>query len=230
MKKIKTNSPNFSFIFISIVLVILVSGSIPGLSSEYFLPTSFALPEFFVDSDFVGGLDNPTTMAFAPDGRLFVTEKEGDVRIIKNGSLLATPFLSVDVTSENSSGLDGIVFDPDFTTNGLVYVYYTTDDSPAHNRISQFTADPANPDVALAGSEVQIFNLDNLNSNPVHSGGAMHFGNDGKLYLTTGDAGSPTSNAQDLSTNLGKIIRINSDGTIPTDNPFFNTTKAKQEI
>jgi len=230
MKKIQTNSASFPFILVSMVLVILVSSSIPGLSSEYFLPLSFALPEFFVDSDFVGSLDTPTTMEFAPDGRLFVTEKGGDVRVVKNGSLLATPFVSISVNSDSNNGINGITFDPDFANNGFVYVYYTTSDLPIHNRISQFTADPANPDVALAGSEVQIFNLDDTNSvSANHTGGAMHFGNDGKLYVTVGENAIP-SNSQDLSTNLGKIIRINSDGTIPTDNPFFNTSGAKQEI
>jgi len=67
-----------------------------------------------VDSDFVSGFDRPTTMTFAPDGRLFVTEKDGEVKVVKNGSLLGTPFLSVSVTNDNSSGLNGIIFDPDF--------------------------------------------------------------------------------------------------------------------
>jgi len=208
--------------------VILISSSIPGLSPNYFLPLSFALPEDFVDSIFADGFSNPTSMAFAPDGRLFVAENGGDLRVVKNGSVLATPFLSVSVDSDGERGLNGITFDPDFTNNGFVYVYYTTDDS-SNNRISQFTADPANPDVALAGSEVEIFNLDDLSSSTNHNGGALHFGSDGKLYAAIGDAGS-SSNSQDLSTNLGKIIRINSDGTIPSDNPFFNTSGAEQEI
>ena len=88
-------------------------------------------------------------------------------------------------------------------------MYYTTYDSFEHNRISKFTADPANPDVALAGSEVHIFDFDDMGSDPRHSGGGLHFGSDGKLYVVTGDAGFP-SRSQDLATNIGKMIRINS--------------------
>src|SRR3990172_10795535 len=114
----------------------------------------------FVDSTFVSGLNTPTSMDFSPDGRLFVTEKDGNLRVIKNGALLATPFLSVSVDSSGERGLLGIAFDPNFATNGHVYVYYTTNDTPIHNRVSRFTADPSNPDMMLAGSELQILNLE----------------------------------------------------------------------
>src|SRR3989441_9171382 len=183
----------------------------------------------FVDSKFSGGLNGPTAMEFAPDGRLFVTEKGGALKVIKNGVLLPTPFLSVSVDTRGERGLESVTFDPNFVTNGYVYVYYTTSDLPNHNRVSRFTADPVNPDIAIVGSEVPILNLENLTSNVYHNGGALHFGKDGKLYVAVGENGN-SSNSQTLTTRLGKILRINSNGSIPSDNPFFNVVSAKKEI
>src|SRR5436309_221039 len=178
------------------------------------------LPPGFTETEFGGSLSGaPTAMEFSPDGRLFICLQTGQVRIIKNGSLLATPFLSLSVDSSGERGLLGVAFDPNFFTNHYVYVYYTVSTSPIHNRVSRFTAAG---DVAASGSEVIILNLDNLSSATNHNGGALHFGADGKLYIGVGENGNG-ANAQTLSNLLGKILRINSDGTIPTDNPFYNT-------
>ena len=108
------------------------------------------LPQGFAESVFASGLSSPTTMAFAPDGRLFIAEQEGNLRVVKNGTLLSTPFLSLNVDANGERGLLGVAFDPDFTANHFVYIYYTVPSSPRHNRVSRFTA---NGDVALAGSE-----------------------------------------------------------------------------
>ncbi|GAB4458339.1 MAG: hypothetical protein OHK0029_19380 [Armatimonadaceae bacterium] len=89
------------------------------------------------------------------------------------------------------------------------------------NQVSRFTADPNNPDVALAGSQVQILRLDNLSTATNHNGGAIHFGPDGKLYVAVGDNANP-NHAQTLANRHGKMLRINPDGSIPEDNPFFN--------
>jgi glucose/arabinose dehydrogenase len=177
------------------------------------------VPSGFVDETFVSGLSNPTAMEFAPDGRLFVTQQGGQLRVIKNGALLSTPFLTVTVNSSGERGLLGVTFDPAFATNNFVYVYYTATSPAIHNRISRFTA---NGDVAVAGSEVQLVNLENLSSATNHNGGAIHFGPDGKLYAAVGENANG-SNAQTLANRLGKMLRVNADGTIPTDNPFFNT-------
>ena len=158
-------------------------------------------------------------MAFAPDGRIFVCQQGGQVRVIKNGVLLPTPFVSVSVDASGERGLLGIVFDPNFSTNGFVYVYYTVKTSPAYNRVSRFTAIG---DRAVAGSEVLLLRLNNLSSATNHNGGALHFGLDGKLYVAVGENANG-SNAQSLSNLLGKILRINRDGTIPADNPFYAT-------
>ena len=183
----------------------------------------------FTDSRFVGGLNNPTSMEFSPDGRLFVAEQDGNLRIIKNGELLSASFLKVTVSSSGERGLLGIAFDPGFATNGYVYVYYTATSPTIHNRVSRFTADPSNPDIALAGSERSILDLETLSSATNHNGGAIHFGKDGKLYVAVGDNAN-SSNSQSLSTRLGKILRVNSDGSIPADNPFYNTSGARREI
>jgi glucose/arabinose dehydrogenase len=162
-------------------------------------------------------------MAVAPDGRIFVAQQGGALRVVKNGALLTQPFLTVSVNSSGERGLLGIAFDPNFATNSFVYVYYTTSASPIHNRVSRFTASAANADVAAAGSEVQILNLPNLSSATNHNGGAIHFGTDGKLYIAVGENAN-SSNAPSLTTTLGKILRINPDGSIPSDNPFFSQT------
>lgn len=176
-----------------------------------------------VDPDFTetvvaSGLASPTAMAFAPDGRLFVCQQGGALRVIEDGVLLPTPFTTVTVSAAGERGLLGVAFDPNFATNHFVYVYYTATTPAIHNRVSRFTA---NGNVAVAGSEVHLLDLNNLSSATNHNGGAMHFGSlDDKLYVAVGDNANG-ANAQTLNNLLGKMLRINTDGTIPTDNPFF---------
>ncbi|HKB35342.1 MAG TPA: PQQ-dependent sugar dehydrogenase, partial [Gemmataceae bacterium] len=183
----------------------------------------------FVERPFASGLTQPTAMEFAPDGRLFVAEKGGTVRVItSNGTLLPTPFLTVAVNTFSERGLDGITFDPNFASNHFVYIYYTTNASTPVNRVSRFTVSTTDPNVAQAGSEkVLLDNIPSTNGN--HNGGALHFGIDGKLYIGVGESGVP-SNAQMLNTLAGKILRINADGSIPSNNPFVNTPGARGEI
>ena len=197
--------------------LVLVSGAV-GLAAAQ--PGAAAtLPSGFAETQVATGLAAPTAMAFAPDGRLFVTEQGGRLRVIKNGTLLATPFLTVSVNSSGERGLLGITFDPNFAFNQYVYVYYTTASSPVHNRVSRFTA---MGDVAAPGSEVVILELETLSSATNHNGGALHFGSDGTLYVAVGDNANG-ANAQTLGNRLGKILRLFSDGGIPTSNPFYAT-------
>lgn len=175
-----------------------------------------ALPSGFSETA-IGGLSSPTAFAIHPDGRVFVTQQAGALRVIKNGVLLTTPFTTVTTDSFFERGLLGIAFDPNYATNRYVYVYYTATSPTTHNRVSRFTADAANEDIAVPGSETIIFDLETLSAGN-HNGGAIHFGPDGKLYIATGE-NAVSSNSQSIANRLGKILRINSDGTIPTDNP-----------
>jgi glucose/arabinose dehydrogenase len=175
-------------------------------------------PPSFSDVAVATGLVNPTQMEIAPDGRIFVSEQPGRVRVIKDGTLLAAPFVALNANSDGERGALGIAFDPAFASNHYVYVYYTSASGP-HNRVSRFTADG---DTA-AGGETVILDLPTLSSATNHNGGAIHFGADGKLYIGVGENATP-DNSQSLSTPLGKLLRINADGSIPSDNPFYGST------
>ncbi|WP_406697271.1 PQQ-dependent sugar dehydrogenase [Singulisphaera sp. Ch08] len=190
--------------------------AVDGLEDRRLLTT---LLNGFVETPVATGLSRPTTFEFAPDGRIFIAQQEGQLRVVKNGQLLATPFLSLNVDSNGERGLLGVAFDPQFSNNQYVYAYYTVPGSPAHNRVSRFTA---NGDVMVPGSEVPILEINALSTATNHNGGAIHFGPDGKLYIGVGENAN-RANAQSLDNLLGKVLRINADGTIPTDNPFYNT-------
>lgn len=202
------------------------------------VPTS--LPADFQQSLVAGGLGNPTAMTLAPDGRVFITTQTGDLRVVKNGTLLSTPFLHVNVDSSGERGLLGVAFDPNFSVNHFVYVYYTVPGSGVHNRVSRFTADAANPDVATTGSEQDILDLDPLSTATNHNGGALHFGSDGKLYVAVGENAN-AANSQTLSNLLGKVLRLdvsqitasdpaNSAKLIPPDNPFVGQATGIDQV
>src|SRR6478735_6867208 len=123
-------------------------------------------------------------MQFAPDGRLFVSEQNGNLLVVDNGTLLPMPFVTISVDTVGERGLFGVAFDPNFATNHFVYVYYTAKSPTSHNRVSRFTA---NGNVAVAGSEKVLIDLSTLGASTSHNGGAINFGNDGKLYITSGD-------------------------------------------
>ncbi len=199
------------------ILALVIAASLAFVSSR---ATAATLPPGFTEAQVGSNLSgSPTAMAFAPDGRLFVCQQGGQLRVIKNGVLLSTPFVTLTVDSSGERGLLGIAFDPNFATNHYLYVYYTVATSPIHNRISRFTAAG---DTAAPGSEAVILELNNLSSATNHNGGATHFGPDGKLYIGVGENANG-ANSQTLSNLLGKMLRINADGTIPADNPFYNT-------
>jgi glucose/arabinose dehydrogenase len=175
-----------------------------------------SLPAGFAETQ-IAGFSNATAMAIHPDGRIFVCQQTGELRVIKNGALLETPFTTLTVNASGERGLLGIAFDPNYAANRFVYVYYTAQTPAIHNRVSRFTADSANQDLAQAGSEVVLLDLENLGATN-HNGGAIHFGPDGKLYIAVGENAN-SGNSQSLANRLGKMLRINSDGSIPADNP-----------
>ena len=187
----------------------------------------------FTETNFATGFASPTAMAFAPDGRLFVCQQGGQLRVVDpSGGLLATPFLTVTVNSSGERGLLGVAFDPTFETapagQKYIYVYYTATTPALHNRVSRFTQDPNNPNVAQANSELILLELNNLSTATNHNGGAMHFGPDGKLYVAVGDNAN-RDNARLLTNLLGKMLRINKDGSIPADNPFVSQADGVNE-
>ena len=184
------------------------------------------VPPGFTDTLVVGGLSQPTACEFAPDGRLFILLKGGTVRIFKNGSLVPSPALNLQVTDNSERGLLGITFDPNFSSNRFIYLYYTTPSSDPKNRVSRFVV---NGDTIDRNSERVI--VDGIRSDAGnHNAGWIQFGKDGKLYIATGDGGENPQNAQSLSGINGKILRVNSDGSIPPDNPFAGQQDRRGEI
>lgn len=189
-----------------------------------------AVPGGFEDTVVAGGFYLPTSMTFAPDGRLFVTEKGGNVKVVDDGNVLPTPFLTVPANTYSERGLESILFDPNFEDNGFVYVYYTHA-SPIFNRLSRFTVSSQDPNVADPASELVMLG-DIPATGGLHNGGSMHWGNDGMMYLGIGDALVEAS-AQDLGSLSGKILRLditNYPNIVPADNPFVGTPGARPEI
>ena len=183
----------------------------------------------------VTGLSNPLFLTAPPgDDRLFIVEQPGRIRIVRDGELLATPFLDLTarVRSGGERGLLGLAFHPEYASNGAFYVNYT--DSDGDTRIERFTVS-SQPDVADAGSASPVLAVGQPFSN--HNGGMLAFGPDGMLYVGLGDGGSggdPQGNGQDRGRLLGSLLRIDVDGgspyTIPGDNPFVGTAGARAEI
>jgi uncharacterized repeat protein (TIGR03806 family) len=185
-------------------------------------------PEGFSDTPVAQGLTGATALEIAPDGRIFLCEQTGTLRIVKDDRLLPEPFVTVPVDSSWERGLLGVALDPAFPKSPFVYLNYIAPAPYPHHVISRFTADG---DRAVPNSEVVLLvgdNQDKLGGTVPngHQGGAIHFGKDGKLYIAIGDqtAGAP---AQDLKTFQGKLLRINADGSLPDDNPFVRETTGK---
>src|SRR5687767_14168482 len=163
-------------------------------------------PAGFSESLFAPGLTEVTGMRWAPDGsnRLFVTRQNGEVRVVANGVLLATPFAVVDpVLNWSECGLLGIAFDPNFTMNGYVYLFATV--SSTEQQIIRYTA------IGDTGVDKTII-LDQLPTvGDTHNGGGISIGPDGKLYWAIGDNRLTTGHDQDLTSLMCKVGRANLD-------------------
>jgi aldose sugar dehydrogenase len=159
---------------------------------------------------FIASANFPSSLRFAPDGRLFFTELDtGIVRVHENG--VTTTFTTIPVATSGENGLLSMAFDPDFANNRFVYFFHTAP-SPDRGRIVRYT------DTAGVGTNETVI-VDNLPSTSVHNGGRIAFGPDGKLYVSIGDNTNP-ANSQNTGVVSGKILRYNADGTIPGDNPI----------
>lgn len=163
----------------------------------------------------ITNVEIPWALAFAPDGRLFFTERPGRVRIVQNGQLLAQPALTIsDALEFGEGGVLGIALHPDFAQNRYVFLAYTAQlpGGGLVNRIMRYRE----TNNTLAEAAVLLDNIPAANG---HDGARVRFGPDRKLYVTVGDASNP-QHSQTLSSYAGKILRINDDGTTPADNPY----------
>ncbi len=184
----------------------------------------------------LSGLRKPVYLTHAGDGRLFVAEQGGRVRIIQNGEPLPEPFLDISATISTDGserGLLGLAFHPQYANNGYFYVVYTNKDGDTE--IARYTVSATDPDRADPSSAQLLFRIDQPYGN--HNGGQLAFGPDGYFYIGLGDGGAvgdPYDNAQDPGTLLGSILRvdINSETpyTIPPDNPFVGQQGARGEV
>ena len=176
----------------------------------------------FQNEVLISDLNLPIALKFLPDGRMLVLELGGKIWKVDTSTweIDPSPFLALSNigTANGQQGLMDMVLDPDFATNRYYYVFYTLG-SPNRDRVSRFTA---LPDLSgtVSGSEFVIYQ-DPQAANAEHHGGALNFGNDGKLYVTTGEHFDPPV-AQSLASPRGKVLRFNKDGTVPTDNPFYD--------
>jgi putative heme-binding domain-containing protein len=186
------------------------------------------LPSGFEVEPVATGLTGGTALEVAPDGRVFVCEQAGALRVVKHGKLLPEPFVKLPVDRSWERGLIGVTVAPEFPRIPYVYVVYVASRPYPHHVISRLTA---RGDVAEPGSETVLFEGDNqtrLGGNQIdgHQGGAIHFGRDGKLYVAIGEQ-TAEKPAQDKNSLLGKILRLNPDGSIPVDNPFVKDARGK---
>jgi uncharacterized repeat protein (TIGR01451 family) len=192
-----------------------------------------ALTSGFAKTQVAHGLKNPVALAFAPNNDLYIASQTGTISIYRNGAILPTPVVTLpNVFSSGECGLLGLAFDPNFASNGYLYVSYTVATTSATGtaqqfaQLSRFTVvndkiDPATEKIFLRGNQLQ-----NLH----HSGNDLKIGLDGKLWWSVGDNVPSITNAQSLTNIYGKILRFNLDGSIPSDNPFLNVPNAVKAI
>jgi glucose/arabinose dehydrogenase len=171
----------------------------------------------FAETPFLTFYPRLTALAWAPDGsnRLFVVQKTGRLWIVENGQILTTPFATLTpVVVASECGMLGIAFDPDFVTNGYVYVFATV--SVTEQQIIRYTA------VGNTGTDKTVIVAGLPTAGVNHDGGALGFGPDGKIYWAVGDNGNKSGTKDDLLSLAAKVGRANPDGSAPADNPFFD--------
>jgi glucose/arabinose dehydrogenase len=207
-----------------LLAVLLSNIACAGSEADFpVIPNSQNIPKFRVET-VATNLEVVWSIVFAPDGRIFLTERPGRVRVIENGVLRAAPFFVVpDVEPSGESGLMGMILHPNFAENHFVYLAYAYQDKGDQRvRVARYRE---------TGSSLTEANtiVEYIPASRYHSGTRLRFGPDGKLYITTGDA-TNQSEAQKLNTLAGKTLRLNDDGSIPADNPFTNRKDARPEI
>ena len=164
------------------------------------------------------GLVNPWSLAFLPDGSMLVTEREGRLRVIRDGALVAEPVAGVpDVLAWNQGGLFDVLLHPDFAENGVLYLSYAHGTQKENaTRVARAVFDGS----SLSDLEV-LYDAKPLKDTGHHYGARMVWGPDGLLYVTIGEGSKYKEKAQDMSSSFGSVVRLNEDGSIPADNPNF---------
>jgi len=216
-----------SFFLIVLLFNIACADSSTAVASDAdspVVPASKELPKFRVET-VAANLEIVWSIVFAPDGRMFFTERPGRVRVIENGKLRAVPFFTVpDVELSGESGLMGMTLHPKFAENHFVYLAYAYQDASKNQTVRVARYRETGETLVDAKTIIEA-----IPASRYHSGTRLKFGADGKLYITTGDATKQTL-AQKLDSINGKTLRLNDDGTIPNDNPFLGQKGARGEI
>ena len=205
-----------------LLLVLCLASNAPGQSIRF--------------QQVLTGFSGPVDIAHCGDDRLFIVERPGRIRIVRNGVVLPTPFLDITGIVNGGSGeqgLLGLAFHPQYAANGWFYVYYVGGTGNGFTALARYSVS-GNPDVANPNSALVLWTLDK--PYPNHNGGDLDFGPDGKLYVSVGDGGDggdPGNRAQNMGLRFGKILRVTptSGGySIPTDNPFASQSGVLPDI
>jgi aldose sugar dehydrogenase len=188
------------------------------------VPASKNVPQLKVET-VAENLEIVWSIVFAPDGRMFFTERPGRLRVIENGKLREKAFFTIpDIELSGESGLMGMTLHPNFAENHFVYLAYAYQDATKQQNVRVVRYRETGETLVEAKTIIEA-----IPASKYHAGTRLRFGPDGKLYITTGDA-TKQKRAQNLSLINGKTLRLNDDGTIPNDNPFVNQKDARGEI
>ena len=209
-------------------LAVLALVALPALAQEApRSPTPSSIPIPARVTEVARGLEHPWGLAFLPDGRMLVTERPGRLRIVSRDGQVQPPLTGVpDVLAQGQGGLLDVALSPTFAQDRLVYLSYA---EPGSGGASTAVARGRLGELGLEGTQV-IWRQEPKVSGANHWGSRLVFRPDGTLFVTLGDRYGPRDRAQDLSSTLGKIIRINADGSMPRDNPFVGRSGARPEI
>src|SRR5688500_12003317 len=213
----------YSLVALTIVLALGCGEETPSGRGAGDVETSPQTTTQFKIETVVGGLEVPWSIVWAPDGRMIFTERPGRVRVFQNGKLQPQPlFVVPDVDTGGETGLMSVALHPQFQSNRFIYLSYGYTGKGELVRVVRYR------ETSNGFTDAKVI-IENIPSAQFHAGCRLRFGPDGKLYITTGDA-TDRNLAQQLNSNAGKILRLNDDGTIPSDNPFVGRADARPEI